>query len=329
MGARSVLRGDPNAGNAGCGRFVRVRMKPKILICLCLFNLLFAASFLQMRESLVSVSYHDKDRETATQTLELLSRQQAELQERYGLTPKNMEIYIAESKAEYAELAGMDSPEWSSGLASGGRMLVKSPAFSRQTMPEYRQTLLHEGLHLALSHMQLPVWFNEGLAQYEAGTFGLSQKIELSRAITAKRLMPLQEIEGLYEMSRERAGLAYAQSVAAVDVLISRYGPSLLEKILYFTEKYGDFSLAFRNVYLMTPAYFEKVLQEALKERYRFYILLDVNGMFWFFVAGLFILGYILTKIRRYRLLKKWEQAETEVQYNESNDTISAKNEDD
>lgn len=304
-------------------------MKLKILICLCLFSLLSAASFLQMRESLVSVFYHDKDRETAVQTLELLSRQQTGLQERYGLQPKAMEIYIAGSESEYAQLAGQDSPAWSSGLASGFRMLVKSPRFSRRTMAEYRQTLLHEGVHLALSHILLPVWYNEGLAQYEAGTFGLAQKIRLSRAIAANAIMSLREIEGLYEMSQQEASLAYAQSVAAVDFLISRYGSALLEKNLYFTEKYDDFSLAFRNSYLMTPEYFEKQLQAALKQRYRFYILLDINGVFWFILTGLFILGYILTKIRRYRLVKKWEQAESEVPYNESDDTISAKNEDD
>jgi hypothetical protein len=296
-------------------------MKLKILILSVLFVFLTATPFLQMQESNILVFYHQKDHETALITLEVLKNAQMRLQKNYGLQPRHIQIYIAGSASEYEQLAGSDSPVWSSGLASGDRMLVKSLSFSRQTMKEFRSTLIHEHVHLSLSPYTVPVWFNEGLAQYEAGTFDLQQKIQLSRALMSGSLMSLWEIEGLYEMPRNKAGLAYAQSVAAVDLLISRYGPALIEKNLYFTEKYSDFSLAFRNTYLMSPEHFEKILQQSFKQRYRFYILLDINGMFWLVLTALFILGYVLTRIRRYRLMRKWEQEEVRDDFNENGDS--------
>ncbi|MDD3715561.1 MAG: hypothetical protein PHT46_00480 [Candidatus Marinimicrobia bacterium] len=285
-------------------------MKPKILFLVLLFSFICAQEKLQIVAEQVRIYHSRRDSTIAAMALRTLEEKQEKLQETYGLEKAHIEVYIAADPAEYSRLAGSASPFWSMGLASGNRMLIKSPSFSRQSLQEFQKTLLHECVHLALSEYPLPLWFNEGFAQYEAGTFSMEQKILLARTVLANAFLTFRQIEELQEMSASRAELAYAQSVSAVDFLISNYGRELLEKCLLFSKKYNDFPTAFRNAYLMTPEHFEKRWQDHAKKRYRFYLALDLRGTFWLFLSGLLILGYILTKLRRRRILKKWEQEE-------------------
>jgi len=238
--------------------------------------------------------------------------QQENLHRQYGLPYRTVHVFIAPDAEAYTSLAGSASPLWSSGLASGDRMLIKSPAFSRQTLTAFHRTLRHETVHLALSGYDLPVWFEEGLAQYESGTFGVSQKALLGRAAWQRSFIPFREIEHVTRMSARNAELAYAQSVAAVDHMISYFGVELIGKALDLNKKYEHFPTGFRNAFLMTPEEFEKHWQEYAEKRYRIFVLMDLGGSFWVLVTFLFILGYVLTRIRRWKLLKRWEQDESE-----------------
>lgn len=301
-------------------------MKPKILFLVLLFSFICAQEKRQIATEQVRIYHSRCDSTIAAIALRILEEKQEKLQEVYGLEKAYIEVYIAADQAEYARLAGSASPHWSIGLSAGNRMLVKSPSFSRQSLQEFQKTLLHECVHLALSEYPLPLWFNEGLAQYEAGTFSMEQKILLARTVLANAFLTFRQIEELQEMSANRAGLAYAQSVSAVDFLISNYGTELLEKYLLFSKKYNDFSTAFRNTYLMTPEHFEKRWQDYVKKRYRFYLALDLRGTFWLFLSCLLILGYILTKLRRRRILKRWEQEEAGSILNSGEGDSSAEN---
>jgi hypothetical protein len=283
-------------------------MKLKVMILCCLFITLSAAAREEIQRDGVHIYFAEKDRNIAVMTAEDIAAQQDRLKERYGLSVQPVHIYIAKDEEEYRKLAGSSSPLWSAGLASGDRMLVKSPAFSRQTITEFRRTLLHETVHLALNGLELPRWFNEGLAQYESENFGLRHKIRISRAVWQDELILFREIENLMRMPAAKADLAYAQSIAAVDHLIGKYGVQLCTKCLYFTKKYTHFSTGFRNAYLMSPEVFERQWREHVKDEYRLYILLDVRGTFWLLITGLFLLGYLATRVRRRHLLKKWEQ---------------------
>ncbi|MBW6458704.1 MAG: hypothetical protein K0B52_06035, partial [FCB group bacterium] len=81
---------------------------------------------------------------------------------------------------------------------------------------------------------------------------------------------------------------------------------------LDLSKNYEHFPTGFRNAFLMTPVEFERHWQEQAKKRYRIYVLLDVGSSFWVLLTVLFILGYVLTRFRRWKLLKKWEQDESQ-----------------
>jgi hypothetical protein len=296
-------------------------MKHKIHIFILFFSFLSASSFQQITQDHISVYFEEKDRIIAGSALQTVYVQQDRLQKQYRLSPRYMHIYIAPDENSYRQMAGSSSPLWSAGLASGDRMLIKSPSFSGQTLPAFRKTLRHETVHLSLSAYDLPVWFEEGLAQYESGDLGLSKIMILSRAAWQRQFIPFRDIEQLTRMSARDAELAYAQSLSAIDHLIRHFGVELLARSLDLTKTYDDFNKGFRNAYLMSAENYERLWREYATKRYRFYLFTDLGAFFWPLTVVLFILGYFLTRLRRRKLLKQWERDERESEPGEINHT--------
>jgi hypothetical protein len=288
------------------------KMSIKIITILLIFTVLFAVPDKQMSLGDIQVNYADKDARIAEIALSIVHDQHQRLITRYGLDPKPLHIVIADDPATYKAYSGSNAPIWSVGLASHNRMLVKSPSFSRQSMKDFQQTLLHETVHLAVEKIPLPVWFSEGFAQYEAGQFDLRQRIMVSRAVWRHDLDWAYEIEYLMQMDHDKAEIMYAQSVAMVDDLIRYFGVELVGKCLYYSKELSSFEKGFTNAFLMSPAQFEKLFWEHAGKQYRYYILLDQSNLIWILAPLLLILGFILTRVRRRKILAKWAEEEFE-----------------
>jgi Peptidase MA superfamily len=289
------------------------KMKIKIFsIFILSLTLLFAIPDKQLTMDGVSVYFADKDEKIAEISLKIVHTQRERLIALYGLKVKPIHIHIADDQKTYNKYSGSNSPAWSVGLAGHDKMLVKSPSFSRQTLKNYQETLLHETVHLALEGIPLPVWFNEGLAQYEAGQFSLQKHIIVSRQYWQHNLMSYQKIEQLMQMPQATAEIAYAQSVAMVDFLVDYFSVGLVGKCLLYAGTYQDFEKGFQSAFLMSSQNFITLWQEEAKNQYRLYIFLDQNNIIWILAPIILILGFILTRLRRRKLLKKWEAAELE-----------------
>ena len=288
-------------------------MKIKIFSLIILFfSLLFATPNKQLTLDNVRVYYAENDTKIAEASSKIVNKQLLRLSKQYYLDVRPLHIYIADNSDTYKQYSGSSSPVWSIGLASDDRMLVKSPSFSRQTLRDFQQTLLHESVHLAVEDIPLPVWFNEGFAQYEAGQFDLQKRILLSRAFWHQNLMTLNTIEHLMQMPQTKAKIAYAQSVAMVEYLNEYFGVGLVSKCLIYTKEFQNFDKGFRKAFLMSPEKFELLWRNNVIKRYRFYILLDQNNFIWIIAPFILILGFILSKARRRKMLKEWENSERE-----------------
>jgi hypothetical protein len=77
-----------------------------------------------------------------------------------------------------------------------------------------------------------PRWLNEGLAVYLSEGYGSSDRAAVEGAARSGSLIPIDGLGGQFPTTFERFGLAYAESVSAVDYLIRTHGQDAMVTLI-------------------------------------------------------------------------------------------------
>lgn len=78
-----------------------------------------------------------------------------------------------------------------------------------------------------------PKWLNEGLAVYmEPGAYSADWRAQVEVAAKGSRLMPLDALTLTFPSERQAFSLGYAESVAAVDFFVRKFGQDTLVKLI-------------------------------------------------------------------------------------------------
>lgn len=127
-----------------------------------------------------------------------------------------------------------DSPDWSGGFYDG-KIRLPFGALNEIT-PAMRGVLYHEYAHVVvfeLTRGNCPLWLNEGIAEM----FGRMQHNrplpEFGRAARAGTLLDFRKLEGNFsDFSPSAAALAYQQSYALVNHMVTTYGWHRIREVL-------------------------------------------------------------------------------------------------
>ena len=96
----------------------------------------------------------------------------------------------------------------------------------------------HELTHLVFAtaidnpYHEPPNWLNEGLAVYLSEGYGESDRSKVEQVAKDGTAIPLEGLAGAFPTTLEHFVLAYAESVAAVDHIVKKYGPDALVKLI-------------------------------------------------------------------------------------------------
>lgn len=131
------------------------------------------------------------------------------------------------------------APSWAGGLNDGK---LRIPIQGLRGVDERLQAVLrHELTHSFLHQMtrgRCPTWMNEGLAMTMEGRSLSPIGPQLAELFNRKKEAPIKYLEGPFNgFSTPQAMVAYAESLAAVDYLRSRYGMSDVQRML---QRIGD-----------------------------------------------------------------------------------------
>lgn len=135
-------------------------------------------------------------------------------------------------RADYKTVT--DSPDWSGGFYDGK---IRLPFGSlNEITPAMRGVLYHEYAHVVvfeLTRGNCPLWLNEGIAEM-FGRMQYNRPLpEFGRAARAGTLIDFRKLEASFsEFSPAAASLAYQQSYALVNYMVTTYGWHRVRQIL-------------------------------------------------------------------------------------------------
>ncbi|MBN2187840.1 MAG: hypothetical protein JW699_00190 [Chitinispirillaceae bacterium] len=224
------------------------------------------------------------------------------------------------SKSDERKL-GVRLPEWGGGGAIGrDTVIVPIDRFALADMDIGRVTV-HELVHIALERaygpLRLPRWFHEGLAMTLSGELSFEEQVSLSRAIFAKRLMPLDSVERVNRFDRFGAALAYSQSHLAAAYMIDKYGMEGVSELLGSVRKLGGFDTALAEGFGFSPKEFDGMVRNYIVDRYRFVFFFSDSWLFWAAGALLAVAGFIAVKVRNKKRERQMEEEEKTAMANE------------
>ena len=183
-----------------------------------------------------AIEFDDQDRESAELIATFIDESWDDVSRAVGAAPRSppVRVIIPASPEEFRRLAGVYDKRWVVAVAihPGSLMVVKPPRLLTPSLNSLRQTVRHELVHIMVSRVSnmdnMPRWLNEGLAMRVSGEMGKRAEWIIAGAVLRGALIPLDELDENFPVSRERASVAYAESLSVVNYIAEAWGEEAL-----------------------------------------------------------------------------------------------------
>ncbi|GAB4180239.1 MAG: hypothetical protein Kow00108_16520 [Calditrichia bacterium] len=198
--------------------------------------------------------------------------------------------------------------EWGAGVTFVGKNLIYIQG-QLESVHEIKSTLIHEWIHYVISYRYkkwtLPLWLEEGLAQYLSGQkLPLQDQVYFSNYIVINKLLPFPEISRISLMNEKKAKLAYVESYLAVYHMDQIMGQGTLEKLIGKNpigfESFNDY---FYSICGISPEGYESKFFTFIKEKYKFLFILNLENLVFLLILFLLFGSYFVIKRRNKKLI--------------------------
>lgn len=220
-------------------------------------------------------------------------------------TGLHVTLTVAPTREVMDSLVGGRVPEWAGAVAISERMemIVPSGRFWPGSRVEEVGVLRHEWAHLALAHemgrLRIPRWFNEGYAEWAAGSWRDDGALKLSLALAFGGAPPLDSIALSWPRDPVPAEVAYLLSASVIHYLIESSGARGLETFIAAWKQGASFERALREVYGTTSGQLEADWRKWVGRRYGWLSVLSHSAVFWTVLVA--ALSAMFLNRRRYR----------------------------
>jgi len=267
----------------------------------------------QVRFGIYTIHSVEKDSLIAQYLRDVIIETQQYLSDFFELElAKGVTIYLPRSDEQYSELSEKHVPDWSGAVAMiNARKIILRPG-NYFNPPEYRETLLHELVHIYTAQKvgaeAIPLWLNEGLAMNLSGkSISWSESITIANTIASGYFISLNQIDSLLNFGYLKANVAYLEAFLAVQYLIDNYGLECLKDILKDLNEGESIDDTFRKNTSLDLLDFEFEFYQMVKKKYQWMVLLQFENLMWVGLIVLVFMGFIIMKIRNRRVMKKWQ----------------------
>jgi hypothetical protein len=149
----------------------------------------------------------------------------------------DINLYIYDSNQAMKD-ALVGAPEWIGGMTfwQNQRTIIIGIDLGNEAWG--KSTIAHELAHVAVNsimggcYANIPLWLNEGIAVYTEGTPDPQYAKLIDHAVYYDELFSLRSISEQYQEIDGDPSLTYAESLSAVQFLVSQYGHEKIRRIL-------------------------------------------------------------------------------------------------
>jgi tetratricopeptide (TPR) repeat protein len=227
-----------------------------------------AGSYQEMRDVHFLLRYQGDDvKPLADQVLQTLNADFQSLEADLDVYPSETIIVLLYPDQAFSDITRL--PSWV-GAENDGKLRIPVSGLS-SVSPELARVLKHELTHSFVHQATLgrcPVWFNEGLAQLEEGSHGSSMDALLARALASGQSLPFETLETSFlDLPKEKVGMAYLKSLAAVEYLRDTFGMAEIRRLLKLIPTQPDFSALLESETRLDYAQLEQNLAAYMTKR--------------------------------------------------------------
>ncbi|HDH96937.1 MAG TPA: hypothetical protein ENF73_04315 [Proteobacteria bacterium] len=273
---------------------------------------------LEVPDTGVVFYYHPRDARAARYLSKALPRILERMSRVFDedLSALSCRVIVAASVDDYMKI-DPGSPSWSVGRAypDQNAILILSGRAARVAGKriDLNRLFAHELLHLVAHErlkVELPRYFEEGLARYVAGEVGLGTMSTLSVALIRGDFIPLGMLVSSFPLPPEKAKLAYAESESFVWFLVDRYGPEFLGHLFAALERERDFGRAIEQL-TGTPLWeLEYRWRSFLQSHHTIFVVLNPGWLVWWLILAIMFGVGIHKLVRARKRLREMEDEE-------------------
>lgn len=224
-------------------------------------------------------------------------------------------IYLTKSNQRYKDKASHKIPEWSQAVAFTRERFIVMRLANAEEIKTAPQTLIHELVHMHIAQKvpagRMPVWLNEGLAQYLSfKELTLEDKVLLANKLALKQIVELTTLDSMQNFSTTKARLAYVQALSAVQYFVTTYDVKTLRLLVENIARHHSVNDAFRKTIGIDFIDFERQWYEDIKGKYRWLVVLNIDNLIWVAMGLLAILAIYVVRQRNRKIISDWSDLE-------------------
>jgi hypothetical protein len=263
----------------------------------------------------VTIDYEVKDEKIADGVASIFEKNIPRVSGELGLsTIHPFRVFLIPDIADYQRKMKLRLPSWGIAFAFMENQImlvdVKRAANAWNSLDD---VIPHELSHLLLAqrvgNVPMPLWFIEGLAQWQAREWSFLDNWRLMEAVWGRRAPGLVQISYALPPDQSRAQDAYRVAYTAFQYRFEKKMediPAFLDEVV----RHGDFGEAFAVYFDETELEYSWRFARHLNSRYKSGLMLFQTGPLFTLMALLFLLVVLRTWIRNRRKMRELEDVE-------------------
>lgn len=263
----------------------------------------------------ITIEYDAKDQRITDKVVAIFESVIPRISRELGLnTVRPFRVFLIPDMDSYEEMAALRLPSWGIAFAFMDNQImlvdVKRAANAWNSLDD---VIPHELSHLLLAQRvedaRMPLWFIEGLAQWQAREWSILEHWRLMEAVWGNRTPMLTQITYALPREEARARDAYRVAYVAFQYRFDKRMeiiPAFLDEV----NERGDFGDAFNAFWDETELEYSMRFADHLSRKYGSGLMLFQTGPLFTLIALLFLLVVIRTWIRNRRKLARLDDVE-------------------